>query len=71
MVRITVHVTRPFMQELPRVHTGPDFWRQKNEALKDLEIGHWSRKRPEKVLIFDHRGAEKSIRLERWLRCSS
>jgi len=30
-----------------------------------LDIG------PEKVLIFDHKGAEKSIRLECWLQCSS
>jgi len=30
----------------------PDFWRLKNQALK-LDIG------PEKVLIFDHEGAEK------------
>jgi len=30
-----------------------------------LDIG------PEKVLIFDHKGVEKSVRLVRRLRCSS
>jgi len=39
----------------------------KNQALKSPELDTG----PEKVLIFDHKGAEKLIRLVRRLRCSS
>ena len=45
-----------------KVLQSPEKWRKKNQALKSPEIGHWSWKSPEKVLIFDHNGAEKSIR---------
>lgn len=44
----------------------PDYKRLKNQARKSPEIGHC----PEKVLLFDHNGIEKSVRLVRGLRCS-
>jgi len=44
-----------------KVLQSPEKWRKKNQSLKSPEIRHWSWKSPEKVFIFDHSGAEKSI----------
>ena len=54
-----------------KVLQSPEKWRKKNQALQSPEIGHWSWKSPEEVLVFDHNGAEKSVRSARQLHCCS